>query len=114
MADEDITEFVKNQLILPVKIDPADELSWQHHLYSTLGNKKPSQVSEMKKEALDLLVQRIVALGRVLFGLHMVKNAGHCTCKETESISNFFSLFISRNEIFDYKHNLANLHRFEF
>jgi ryanodine receptor 2 len=83
MADEDITEFVKNQLILPVKIDPADELSWQHHLYSTLGNKKPSQVSEMKKEALDLLVQRIVALGRVLFGLHMVKNASHCNCKKT-------------------------------
>jgi ryanodine receptor 2 len=45
MADEDITEFVKNQLILPVRIDPADELSWQHHLYSTLGNKKPSQAS---------------------------------------------------------------------
>ena len=76
MADEDITEFVKNQLILPVKIDPADELSWQHHLYSTLGNKKPSQVSDMKKEALDLLVQRIVALGKVLFGLHMVIMAG--------------------------------------
>ena len=87
MADEDITEFVKNQLILPVKIDPADELSWQHHLYSTLGNKKPSQVSEMKKEALDLLVQRIVALGRVLFGLHMVKNAGHCTCNKTAAHS---------------------------
>jgi hypothetical protein len=44
----------------------------QHHLYSTLGNKKPSQVSDMKKEALDLLIQRIVALGKVLFGLHMV------------------------------------------
>ena len=77
MADEDITEFVKNQLILPVKINPDDELSWQHHLYSTLGNKQPSQVSEMKKEALDLLVQRIVALGKVLFGLHMVSIRTH-------------------------------------
>ena len=76
MADEEIHEFVKNQLILPEKIDPADELSWQHHLYSTLGNKKPSQVSDMKKEALDLLVQRIVALGKVLFGLHMVRLEG--------------------------------------
>ena len=62
--EEEITEFVKCQLTLPGKLDPADELSWQHHLYSTLGNKKSMSASEMKQEALDLLVHRIVAMGR--------------------------------------------------
>lgn len=72
MPDEEITEFVKNQLTLPLKLDPSDELSWQHHLYSTLGNKKSAIVSEMKPDALNLLIQRITAMGKVLFGLHMV------------------------------------------
>ena len=72
VLEEEITEFVKNQLTLPGKLDPADELSWQHHLYSTLGNKKFVTASEMKQEALDLLVQRIVAMGKVLFGLHSI------------------------------------------
>ena len=71
--EEEITEFVKCQLTLPGKLDPADELSWQHHLYSTLGNKKSMSASEMKQEALDLLVQRIVAMGKVLYGLHSVR-----------------------------------------
>ena len=52
--------------------DPADELCWQHHLYSTLGNKKSIPGSEMKKEALELLISRIVAMGKVLYGLHII------------------------------------------
>ena len=72
LADEQIVEFVKNQLTLPDKLNPADELNWQHHLYSTLGNKKSVPPSEMKKEALDLLIDRIVAMGKVLFGLHII------------------------------------------
>ncbi len=72
MDEELILEFVRNQLTLPEKLDPADELCWQHHLYSTLGNKKSVSAAEMKKEALELLIQRIVAMGKVLFGLHIV------------------------------------------
>ena len=58
IQDELIVDFVKNQLTLPEKLDPADELCWQHHLYSTLGNKKSVPPSEMKKEALELLINR--------------------------------------------------------
>ena len=72
MEDEAITEFVRLQLTLPNKLDPSDELNWQHHLYSTLGNKDSAIGSQMKPEALDFLIKRIVAMGKVLYGLHMV------------------------------------------
>jgi ryanodine receptor 2 len=72
VPDEEITDFVSNQLTLPGNSDPADELSWQHHLYSTLGNKTQVSAGELKKEALDLLVQRIAAMGKVLYGLHII------------------------------------------
>ena len=74
MEDEAITEFVRLQLTLPNKLDPSDELNWQHHLYSTLGNKDSAIGSQMKPEALDFLIKRIVAMGKVLYGLHMVSS----------------------------------------
>lgn len=59
-------------------------MSWQHHLYSKLGSKKPSQpiigaVVSTKANAnqqamLDELVERIVAMAKVLYGLHTVNN----------------------------------------
>lgn len=70
--EEEITEFCKNQITLPNKFDPSDELCWQHHLYSTLGNKQCVSADKMKVEELDLLVNRIVAMGKVLYGLHVV------------------------------------------
>ena len=70
--EEEITEFCKNQLTLPDKYDPSDALLWQHHLYSTLGNKQCVSAGDMKPEEFDLLVNRIVAMGKVLFGLHVV------------------------------------------
>ena len=72
--EEEITEFCKNQLTLPNKYDPSDELCWQHHLYSTLGNKQCVSADEMKIEELELLVNRIVAMGKVLYGLHVVSS----------------------------------------
>ena len=72
MEDEAITEFVRLQLTLPNELDPSDALNWQHHLYSTLGNKDSAIGSLMKPEALDFLIKRIVAMGKVLYGLHMV------------------------------------------
>lgn len=51
-------------------IDPADEMSWQHYLYSKLGSKKGT--GEIKPQQLDEVVDRIIAMAKVLFGLHMV------------------------------------------
>merc|ERR1719249_2532 len=70
--EEDILEFCKNQITLPNKYDPSDELCWQHHLYSTLGSKQSVSADEMKPEDLELLVQRIVSMGKVLYGLHVI------------------------------------------
>lgn len=82
MAEHEIVDFAKTQLTLPDKIDPSDSMSWQHHLYSKLGSKKPShtivgtpvstKANANQQAILDELVERIVAMAKVLFGLHMV------------------------------------------
>lgn len=73
MPEYDIVEFAKTQLTLPDKIDPGDEMSWQHYLYSKLGSKKDNVVDgQAKPEKIDETVDRIVAMAKVLFGLHMV------------------------------------------
>lgn len=83
--DTDIFEYVKTQLTLPDRIDPSDDMSWQHYLYSKLGSKK-NAMSAVGNElvavekvhikdphaAADLLVERIIDMAKVLFGLHMV------------------------------------------
>lgn len=82
--DTDISEYVKTQLTLPDKIDPSDDMSWQHYLYSKLGSKKEADGNELValdkaqhhiKEpviSFDLLVERIIDMAKVLYGLHMV------------------------------------------
>lgn len=70
MQEYEIREFVKIQLTLPDKIDPADEMSWQHYLYSKLGSKKDT--GEIKPQQIEEVVDRIMAMAKVLFGLHMV------------------------------------------
>merc|ERR1719300_575911 len=70
--EEEILEFCKNQITLPNKYDPSDSLCWQHHLYSTLGSKQVVSAEDMKPEELELLVNRIVSMGKVLFGLHII------------------------------------------
>lgn len=70
--DDAITDFVRTQLTLPLKIDLSDELSWQHHLYSTLGNRQSIDPRNLKPEALESLIQRIITMGRILYGLHMI------------------------------------------
>lgn len=73
MPEYDIQEFAKMQLTLPDKIDPGDEMSWQHYLYSQLGQKRENVAGELKgTAAADELVERIVAMAKVLFGLHMI------------------------------------------
>jgi len=75
MPDYDVIQFVKIQLTLPDKLDPADEMSWQHYLYSKLGSKKGN--TEIKPQQVDEVADRIVAMAKVLYGLHMVNNIIH-------------------------------------
>ncbi|XP_026324427.1 ryanodine receptor [Hyposmocoma kahamanoa] len=75
MSEQDVADFAKTQLTLPDKIDPADEMSWQHYLYSKLGQKKTTtavETAENKAKIIDDTVERIVAMSKVLFGLHMI------------------------------------------
>lgn len=67
-------DFAKIQLTLPDKIDPADEMSWQHYLYSKLGKKSVTvnTLDTNGKNQLEETVERIVAMSKVLYGLHMV------------------------------------------
>lgn len=82
MQDYEIVEYATTQLTLPDKIDPSDAMSWQHHLYSKLGTKRepaPEENQEKavaninKEQQLQELVERIVAMAKVLYGLHMVR-----------------------------------------
>lgn len=90
MSEQDVAEFAKTQLTLPDKIDPADEMSWQHYLYSKLGSKSKTAItvetSENKAKIIDDTVERIVAMSKVLFGLHMVS--------EVFSAARFYNCFI--------------------
>lgn len=71
MPDYDVIQFVKTQLTLPDKLDPADEMSWQHYLYSKLGSKKGT-TEMIKPQQVDEVADRIFAMAKVLYGLHMV------------------------------------------
>lgn len=71
LPETDIAEFAKIQLTLPDKIDPADEMSWQHYLYSKLGQKKDIVESGKTPQTEDV-VMRITDMAKVLYGLHMV------------------------------------------
>lgn len=73
MLDYDVIQFVKIQLTLPDKLDPADEMSWQHYLYSKLGSKKGT-TEMIKPQQVDEVADRILAMAKVLYGLHMVNN----------------------------------------
>ncbi|XP_037033206.1 ryanodine receptor isoform X4 [Bradysia coprophila] len=85
MLETDVIEFARTQLTLPDKLDPADEMSWQHYLYSKLGKKEsePDDTSEKlptpataiektKEKIIEETADRIVAMAKVLFGLHMI------------------------------------------
>ncbi|CAG0903150.1 unnamed protein product [Cyprideis torosa] len=76
-----IQELAKTQLTLPDRIDPGDEMSWQHYLYSKLGQKRdvaPGQLTvatapaSKRNEVIEAVVERILAMSKVLYGLHMI------------------------------------------
>lgn len=84
MLESDVVEFARTQLTLPDKLDPADEMSWQHYLYSKLGKSEVSEQiiekpqsgatekAKTKEQIIQETVERIVAMAKVLYGLHMV------------------------------------------
>lgn len=96
ILETDVIEFARTQLTLPDKLDPADEMSWQHYLYSKLGKTEPefieatekqpattTAVEKTKEKIIEETVERIVAMAKVLFGLHMVSIAAsnHINCR---------------------------------
>lgn len=75
ISESEILDFVKTQLTLPDKFDPSDSMNWQHTLYSRLGGgRTPREEDEDKKlmPTIDNTVDRIVAMAKVLYGLHIV------------------------------------------
>ncbi|XP_064536238.1 ryanodine receptor isoform X15 [Drosophila montana] len=98
MTEYDVIEFARNQLTLPDKLDPSDEMSWQHYLYSKLGKseetvdeqaleKVNTNSNEKGKDKTTETVDRIVAMAKVLFGLHMATGAKNKTKHWTSKIS---------------------------
>ncbi|XP_050722291.1 ryanodine receptor-like isoform X2 [Eriocheir sinensis] len=75
ISESEILDFVKTQLTLPDKFDPSDSMNWQHTLYSRLGGgRTPREEDEDKKlmPTIDNTVDRIVAMAKVLYGLHII------------------------------------------
>lgn len=88
MPESEVIDFARTQLTLPDKLDPADEMSWQHYLYSKLGKsavseeiiEKPIAATatdkiKTKEQIIQETAERIVAMAKVLYGLHMVSYA---------------------------------------
>lgn len=87
MPEYEVVEFARTQLTLPDKLDPADEMSWQHYLYSKLGKKEDVVVQDTLEKAdkkpgnkIEDTVERIVAMAKVLYGLHMVSTLSGPVC----------------------------------
>lgn len=68
-----IEEFVKAELRLPDQPDPSDKKAWQRKLYIKIG-KKPTVVADefVEEESSTAVVERILAMSKVLHGLHLV------------------------------------------
>lgn len=106
MPEYDVVDFARIQLTLPDKLDPADEMSWQHYLYSKLGKKADAPLEEVsdkiatdkkgEEKKIEDTVERIVAMAKVLYGLHMVIIViHHClNSKSLEIIEQKFAIKI--------------------
>ncbi|XP_070139394.1 ryanodine receptor [Drosophila kikkawai] len=98
MPEYDVIEFARMQLTLPDKLDPSDEMSWQHYLYSKLGKteepvdeqaleKANVNANEKGKDKTQETVDRIVAMAKVLFGLHMAASSKNRSKRWSSKIS---------------------------
>lgn len=83
VSESEIMDFAKAQLTLPDKFDPSDAMNWQHTLYSRLGGGRAIREEEEDKKlvpTVDNTVDRIVAMAKVLYGLHIVSVLLPCPC----------------------------------
>ncbi|KAK3867881.1 hypothetical protein Pcinc_026695, partial [Petrolisthes cinctipes] len=74
-SESEILDFAMTQLTLPNKYDPSDAMNWQHTLYSRLGGGRVPREDEEEKKlvpTVDDTVERIVAMAKVLYGLHII------------------------------------------
>lgn len=68
-----IDEFVKAELMLPDQPDPSDKKAWQRKLYIKIGKKTVVTGDELvEEESSSAVVERILAMSKVLHGLHLV------------------------------------------
>ncbi|KAG9509881.1 Ryanodine receptor, partial [Fragariocoptes setiger] len=110
-----IRQFVARQLVQPNRLEPSDSNCWQHFLYSRLGGSQAQQATTLKSGAQfefndafglddeadddgatasrnnkERLIERIVDMARVFFGLHMIdhpnlqQKAGRRSCVSTQ------------------------------
>ncbi|KAJ8959410.1 hypothetical protein NQ318_022100 [Aromia moschata] len=69
--EQELVQHCKDRFLKKI----PNEMSWQHYLYSQLGSKKSVTVTIVDnngKNQLDETVDRIVAMSKVLYGLHMI------------------------------------------
>merc|ERR1719187_2296394 len=80
VSDTEIFEFATTQLTLPDKIDPSDAMNWQHTLYSRLSGgriiREDDDDSKKMVPTVEDTVERIVAMAKVLYGLHILDHPG--------------------------------------
>ncbi|XP_055337214.1 ryanodine receptor-like isoform X3 [Paramacrobiotus metropolitanus] len=70
---EVLEEFVKAELMLPDQPDPADRKAWQRKLYIKIGKKQVAKLDDLvEEESSTVVVERILAMSKVLQGLHLV------------------------------------------
>lgn len=93
VLETEIRDFAKTQLTLPDKFNPSDSMNWQHTLYSRLGGGRvPREDDDDKKlvPTVDDTVVRIVAMAKVLYGLHIVSLA--LTLLDSLTLRSYFHL----------------------
>ncbi|KAK8772572.1 hypothetical protein V5799_024182 [Amblyomma americanum] len=74
-SSTDDTSQAESQL---QEIDPSDAMSWQHYLYSKLGSQRSTPVGHNAVVPIvsqDQLVERIMDMAKVLYGLHVIDHA---------------------------------------
>lgn len=70
---EIIEEFVGGELLLPDQPAATDSKAWQRYLYIKIGKKKPAILDDtLEEEKSSAVIERILAMSKVLYGLHLV------------------------------------------
>ncbi|KAK2153790.1 hypothetical protein LSH36_286g03064 [Paralvinella palmiformis] len=68
-SEADIEDFVTATFQIEDKTEDDEALQWQKALYKKIGSKKGDQ---NQQNSLDYAIERVMAMSKVLFGLHLV------------------------------------------